>query len=124
MAANDRGQSEYFRGTIHSYNQTSGSGFIELDENQGTNKLLLVHSKCLRRPSQSLEPGDRVLFMTRQVANGLVATDVHSEVVEDESDATADELIDGVVKDYNTVRGFGFIQLQDKRDAFFHISYV
>ncbi|MGB7722724.1 MAG: cold shock domain-containing protein, partial [Bryobacteraceae bacterium] len=30
----------------------------------------------------------------------------------------------GVVKDYNTVRGFGFIQLQDKRDAFFHISYV
>jgi cold shock CspA family protein len=63
--------------------------------------------------------------MTRQVTAGLLATDVHAEVVDQEESATAgEELIDGVVRDYNATRGFGFIQLRDKRDAFFHISYV
>jgi hypothetical protein len=41
MAVNDRGKSEYFRGTIQSYNQNAGFGFIEPDENQGINRLLL-----------------------------------------------------------------------------------
>jgi CspA family cold shock protein len=63
--------------------------------------------------------------MTRQVPTGLLATDVHAEVVEQEESAnTGDEMIDGLVKDYNANRGFGFIQLQDKQEAFFHISYV
>lgn len=124
MVVDNRNQSEYFRGTIHSYTPSSGFGFIEPDEGQGIDKLLLVHSKSLRRPAQSVEPGDRVLFMTRQVLTGLLATDVHAEAVEEDSTGTTDELVNGSVKDYNANRGFGFIQLADNREAFFHISYL
>jgi hypothetical protein len=42
MDAKSRSQSEYFRGTMRSYDQNAGLGFIEPDENQGISKLLIV----------------------------------------------------------------------------------
>lgn len=112
---------EYFRGAVHSYNSTSGLGFIEPDPDQGLDKLLLLHSKSLRRPEDSLEAGDRVLFSTRRIAAGALATDVHSEVVEENTSERTAETVDGRIKDFIPTRGFGFIRLNDQRDVFFHV---
>jgi cold shock CspA family protein/tetratricopeptide (TPR) repeat protein len=124
MNANGQRTSEYFRGTIREYDQAAGFGFIQPDESQGLDKLLLVHSKSLRSRNTSLEVGDRVLFMTELVPTGILATDVHPELVEDETTQASLESVSGIVKDFNVPRSFGFIRLSDKREAFFHISYV
>lgn len=112
---------EYFRGAVHGYNSASGFGFIQPDPDQGLDKLLLLHSKSLRKPEDSLEAGDRVLFSTRRIAAGVLATDVHSEVVEEGTAETSAETVDGRVKDFISARGFGFITLNDRRDVFFHV---
>ncbi len=119
----DQSNQEYFRGTIRSYNLSAGYGYIEPDENQGMSALLLVHSKSWRKLTEASVPGERVLFKTRQVQTGLLAVDVHPEAgYREESMTTVDESFAGLIVEYNTVRGFGFIELADKRRAFFHIS--
>lgn len=123
MNANDQWTSEYFRGTIREYDLGAGFGYILPDDRHGTDKLLLVHSKSLRTPNSSLQAGDRVLFRIESVPTGMLATDVHPEHVEDDVSEATDESVDGVVKDFNSIRGFGFIHLAERRDAFFHISY-
>ena len=113
---------EYFRGAVHSYKPASGFGFIQADPDQGLDKLLLLHSKSLRRPGDSLESGDRVLFSTCRIAAGVLATDVHPETVDEGIVETPAEIVDGYVKDFIPTRGFGFITLNDGREAFFHVT--
>ncbi|MEO8662183.1 MAG: cold shock domain-containing protein [Bryobacteraceae bacterium] len=112
---------EYFRGAVQSYSSTSGFGFIQPDPDQGFDKLLLLHSKSLRRPEDSLEGGDRVLFSTCRIAAGVLATDVHAELVEEGIAETQAETVDGQVTDFIATRGFGFITLNDRREIFFHV---
>src|ERR1035441_1851973 len=113
---------EYFRGAVHSYNPASGFGFIQADPDQGLDKVLLLHSKSLRRPGDSLESGDRVLFSTCRIAAGVLATEVHPETVDEGIVETPAEIVDGYVKDFIPTRGFGFITLNDGREAFFHVT--
>jgi cold shock CspA family protein len=115
---------EYFRGAVHSYSAGSGFGFIQPDPDQGFDKLILLHAKSLRRPSDSLEAGDRVLFSTCRISAGVLATDVHSEAVNEGIAEPTAETVDGRVKDFFPTRGFGFIKINDGRDAFFHASYL
>src|ERR1039458_8647634 len=84
MNVNVQRTSEYFRGTVREYDLVAGFGYILPDDPQGTDKLLLVHSKSLRTRSSSLQAGDRVLFRIESVPTGMLATDVHPEHVEDD----------------------------------------
>ena len=124
MTARSSSQQQYYRGTIRYYNHTDELGLIVPDENQGIGELLLVHSMSFRRPMDRVEAGDRVIFATHRLPAGLQACDVHAEVVDTEPGGTGDEIVDGVISHYNPDRGFGFILLPDKRDAWFHISYL
>jgi cold shock CspA family protein len=115
----------YYRGTVEEYDDRGGYGSIRPDEGQQVTGLLLVHRNSLRTRDLVLKAGDRVLFATKTVDRGLLATDVHSERISDAESITSDaeERTKGSITSYFPDRSFGFIRTADNREAFFHVSY-
>lgn len=115
----------YYRGTVEEYDDRGGYGSIRPDEGQPISGVLLVHRYSLRTRDIVLRTGDRVLFTTRQVDRGLLATDVHSERVFDggQIPPDAEERTKGRITSYISTRGFGFVRTVDSKEAFFHVSY-
>jgi len=113
----------FFRGTVKSFDDQGGYGYIKADAGQGFNDLLLVHRQSLRRRSLQLTSGKRVLFTTALVPRGLLATDVHEEVVNALAAEGPPTAVVGTVKRINA-NSSGFIRLVDGKEAYFHFSYL
>lgn len=115
----------YYRGTVEEYDDRGGYGSIRPETGQPLEGFLLVHRKSLRRRDTALRPGDRVLFTIEHLDRGLLATDVHPERVADTEPlaSAADDRASGFIKSYLADRGFGFVELPDGVDVFFHVSY-
>jgi cold shock CspA family protein len=120
----------YKSGSVESYDDRSGYGFILPDEPEGDAIRLLVHRKSLRTTSMQLEQGERVLFKTELVARGVLATDVHLETPDQlhaDTPGAVDESEDvhfGVVATLLEAKSFGFIQDDDGNRRFFHLSQL
>src|SRR3546814_10018253 len=76
--------SPLLRGTVESYNEGGGFGYIRPDERTEAEALLLVHRRSLRDRNTVLREGDRVIFSTAEVPRGTLATDVHQEMEQSE----------------------------------------
>jgi cold shock CspA family protein len=113
----------FFRGTVKNFDDHGGYGYIQADAGQGFNDLLLVHRQSLRRRSLQLTSGKRVLFTTALVPRGLLATDVHEEVVNALATEEPPTAVVGIVKRINASSS-GFIRLVDGKEAYFHFSYL
>src|SRR5438445_440479 len=70
---------DYYRGTVDTYDDRAGYGYIHPDEGAIGTDRLLVHRRSLRDPTDLLRKDDRVLFRIETVPRGLLATDVHLE---------------------------------------------
>lgn len=115
---------EYFRGRIKEFDPERMRGVIWPDEGQAVVGQLLLRRKSLRNSDLQLAVNDRVLFTTESIDRGLLATDVHHEMIEEHNPLDPPERVIGRIKDYRSERGFGFVALQDGHDAFFHFSYL
>jgi cold shock CspA family protein len=82
-----------FKGTVRSFDDRAGYGYIEADIGQSINNrdFLLVHRRSLRDRFVALRPGDRVEFTTEIVPAGTLATDVRLLTSDENSDTSADE---------------------------------
>ena len=114
-------QTQVYSGTVHSYSDRDGYGHIEPDAEQGLAGVLLVHRGSLYRRDLQLHPGQRVLFTTRTVPTGVLATDVRPADTPPAT-GTDSERMYGTVRSTVSERGFGFIRLDAGRDVFFHAS--
>ncbi|EIU7187649.1 hypothetical protein F6V05_16240 [Pseudomonas aeruginosa] len=73
----------YARGTVDTYDDRGGYGFIIPDAPSEGEEKLLVHRRSLRSPSLVLRHGDRVVYQKESVPRGTLATDVHPEAPDD-----------------------------------------
>lgn len=113
--------STYYFGTVDWCDDRSGRGYILPDEDDKVGSRLQFHRSSLRTPATVLRAGDRVLFRLEETDRGLQAADIHTGLDPDDRASTA-ETATGVVSRIVDERGFGFIDVYDGRDAFFHIS--
>ena len=113
-------------GKVSSFNERTGYGYIIPDEPIANSTSLIVHRRSLRHPTTALvlAPGIRVLFTSRRVPSGLLATDVRLEADDLESAQDSYEATLGTMEYINTERGYGFIQTFDGRNAFCHVTYM
>lgn len=117
----------YFRGTVADYDDRAGYGYIDPEDGQLFHgERLLVHRKSCRHPFDPLRPGDAVIFTTKQVPRGLLATDVYKELADETSDLADGDRQFGTVILTHYDRNFGFVELEGNsgRRVFFHISQV
>ena len=111
-------------GTVRTYFERAGYGYIEPDDESSQVELLLVNRRSLRPPHTSLTKGDRVTFYTEQIPRGTLATDVHPEMEQIDQHPELSEGGVGYIAATHYDRGFGFIQLVDGRYPFFHLTYL
>jgi cold shock CspA family protein len=115
----------YKSGSVETYDDRAGYGYIVPDAPEDSAPRLLVHRRSLRTPTLLLVPGERVLFRTEVVPRGLLAADVHLETPDDPSGAADESIPDyGVVASVNLERSFGFILGDDGARRFFHFSQI
>lgn len=110
-----------YTGSVQTYDDRRGYGFIEPDPDQGLAGLLLVHRASLRSRDLQLHPGQRVSFSTQSVPTGLLATDVRPADADASAQGDSERMV-GTVRTVMSERGFGFIRLDNGSDAFFHVS--
>jgi cold shock CspA family protein/tetratricopeptide (TPR) repeat protein len=115
---------KYFRGKVQQYDNKTGRGLIRPDEGQDIFGQLMLRSKSLRDPVMQLEANDRVLFSIEIVDRGILATDVHYEMVQERDQLELSERIGGTIREYKEEKGYGFIRLITGQDAFFHITFL
>jgi tetratricopeptide (TPR) repeat protein len=82
-----------FKGTVRSFDDRAGYGYIEADIGQSINNsdFLLVHRRSLRDRFVALRPDDRVEFTTEIVPAGTLAADVRLLISDENSDSGAAE---------------------------------
>ena len=115
----------YKSGSVETYDDRAGYGYIVPDAPEDSAPRLLVHRRSLRTPTLLLVPGERVLFRTEVVPRGLLAADVHLETPDDPSGAADESIPDyGVVASVDLERSFGFILGDDGARRFFHFSQI
>src|ERR1043166_5663146 len=114
----------YFRGRIKQYDAKRGRGLIWPDEGQDIIGQLLLRRRSLRDPNRELEIDDRVLFSIEATDRGILATDVHSERVDEEDPLQVAETALGTIIEYTSRTGEGIIQLTDGQNAFFRFEYL
>lgn len=85
----------YARGTVENYSDQGGYGTIIPDEPELGEDKLIVHRRSLRSIALALRSGDRVVYRKESVPRGTLATDVHLEVSEVESQT--DDVLDGAI---------------------------
>src|SRR6266404_3421691 len=115
---------KYFRGRVRQYDRERGRGLIWPDEGQDIFGQLLLRRKSLRDPKVEIAANDRVLFSIEVADRGILATDVHSERIQDTDEVDLSERLGGTIRDFKEDRGFGFIRLVNGLDAFFHFTYL
>lgn len=118
---------EYKRGTVESYDDRAGYGYVVPDEPTQTGQRLLVHRQSMRRKDLLLEAGDRVIYRAEIVPRGVLATDVHLENAKMDDGEDHSEAIDGCsgrIAFVNVVRGYGFIDGAVEKRIFFHFSQL
>jgi cold shock CspA family protein len=117
--------SVYKSGSVETYDDKAGYGYIIPDAPEESAPRLLIHRRSLRSPTLLLVPGERVLFQTAVIPRGLLASDVHLETPDDSS-----EIADGPSTAYGTItavwpdRHFGFIKDDNGNKRFFHYSQI
>ncbi len=115
----------YLRGQVETYEPKGGYGYIRAEDEEGaTSDLFLVHRKSLRDPTLVLQSGDRVIFTTKAVQNGTLATDVHPELDSRTEPLEITEMVLGEVIMVRPERHFGFIRIARRGDFFFHYSFL
>jgi cold shock CspA family protein len=114
--------SGYHVGTVDSFNDFGGYGYLEPDD-EALGSLVLFHRRSVRHPSAAFRVGDRVTFKIENLARGLLAIDVDFEGG-GSLEGPSGEPSEGVVHATKPARNFGFVRLKDGREAFFHASYV
>lgn len=130
MTGQERGgdmseQAGNFEGTVESFDDRAGYGFIVADDADFDGEKLLVHRYSLADRGVQLTAGSRVSFRVRTVQTGKLAYDVTLVLGEYEAqDVTGTVEFLGVIDQYFPERGFGFVMMEDKRKAFFHFSYL
>ncbi|WP_119072064.1 cold shock domain-containing protein [Aggregatilinea lenta] len=115
---------QYLRGTVQSYDDKSGYGYVLPDNNEEIDSTtVFFHWKSLRHQGDMMRDGDRVLFLAKSVPTGLMAVDVHHEIDSNPTpNESAEERVSGVISSAIYERGFGFITIFGREiDAFFHI---
>ncbi|MCP1615895.1 Tfp pilus assembly protein PilF [Pseudomonas sp. SLBN-26] len=111
----------YNSGTVISYDDKAGYGYIDPDDPELGEESILVHRKSIRDQSLLLSPGDRVLFHLSLVPRGYLAIDVHDEPREPISDTG---LSQGKISNLKHDRKFGFIEDSVDGRIFFHFSQL
>ena len=116
----DHVKNDYQSGSVDQYDDRMGYGYITPDEPGSEGERLLVHRRSLRIPGMPLSPGDRVIFKSEVVPRGLLAADVHFELLDPDSD----EAFQGRISTIQFDRGFGFITDDNDDRIFFHFSQL
>merc|ERR1719443_471529 len=92
-------------GVVKSFNAEKGWGFIIPSSHQFGKDVFVMQSALA--PGTSINPGDKVQFKIKEGRKGYEADDVH--VVPDITDLSG-QTFSGLVKSYNPVKGWGFIE--------------
>lgn len=113
-------------GTVQTYDDRKGYGYIIPDASLSSGRPLLLQRQHLRTPfvALGLKPGRRVLFTPRREFGGLIATDVHPESDDLDSRPDSREGVSGTMERVFEDRGYGFIAVIGGRSAFCHISNI
>ena len=111
-------------GSVHSYDDRKGYGYILADASVAGGAPLLLHRQHLRDPisALALTPGTRVLFTPQRESGGFVATDVRLEAEVLESSRDSRESVSGTMHRVFGETRYGFIVLPDGRRPFCHVS--
>jgi cold shock CspA family protein len=112
----------YVRGTVDSWDDRAGYGYILPDDPEVSSGTILVHRKSLRSKAIVLQPGDRVLFFTEEIPRGMQASDVHHEIDSGGDPFETGETRQGVIAFTANSRGYGFIEGPNKERIFYHFS--
>lgn len=112
-----------FAGTVDSFDDVVGRGWIIADESNDVGDRFHFHRASLRDCTAVLQPRDRVLFRLEEGPRGAQAVDIHHELETQEAPESA-ESVTGTISKVVEARGFGFIRVYDGREAFFHVSSV
>jgi cold shock CspA family protein len=116
-------ETQYFSGTVESFDDRRGYGFITADESDLEGERLLVHRRSLSDSGLQLNQGTRVYFQIREVPSGKLAYDVTPILTGNEGQEDPDDIeSSGVIERYFPKRGYGIISLENGKSAFFHIS--
>lgn len=107
---------DYQRGTVGVFNSSYGHGYILLDEPIDNIRTLLINWKSLQRPDLKISKGDRVSFYVSLIDGELKAEDV--QLLPDEYEVN----YSGRIKAYKPDRGYGFIEVEEHEDVFFHVK--
>ncbi|ACV35724.1 cold shock domain-containing protein [Accumulibacter sp.] len=113
-------KNEYLSGSVDQYDDRMGYGYIKPDEPGSEEERFLVHRRSLRIPGLPLSRGDRVIFKLEVVPRGLLAADVHFELLDPDSD----EIFHGAISSLQSDRGFGFIADDNDDRIFFHFAQL
>ena len=117
---------KYKRGTIDTYDERAGYGYVIPDENTDGSQRLLVHCRSLRYPNTPLERGDRVVYREEVVPRGLLAADVYLELSTSDTESSVSPSQEGIgrILAIDTAKGHGYIEGDGQSHIYFRLEDV